>query len=73
MLRNLDLASPLPQQLEGLLLPLDMNSNDSNPERTTRSDDKSEPATKNVIDQLLQVTMSPRTEEKLYIIQHLFY
>lgn len=57
MLRNLDLASSLPQQLEGMLLPLVMNAKNSDRDRTT-PDDESEFTTPKVRDQLLQVTIS---------------
>ncbi|KAI9282008.1 hypothetical protein BC943DRAFT_328992 [Umbelopsis sp. AD052] len=53
VLRNLDLTSSLSQQLEGMLLPLDMDSNNSD---RTAPDDNSTPATNNVADQLLQLT-----------------
>jgi len=74
VLRNLDLASSLPQQLEGMLLPLVMNSKDLDPNRTT-PDDKSEHATAKVRDQLLQVTMSTLNRNKIEMntIQQLFY
>jgi hypothetical protein len=64
VLRNLDLASSLPQQLEGMLLPLVMNSKDLDHDRTT-PDNKSEHTTTSVRDQMLQVTMSTLNRNKI--------